>query len=234
MKNKKSLRICAFAVKIFLAVISFSVAGFAQQIKVDENALIKNLKQHITTLASDKFEGRETGTNGEKLSYEYIIAEFKKAGLEPKGSEGFLQAFPFNAGSTLGEENKLTLNGLDFKPGEDYYPLPISNSSIKIKGDVVNVGSGLVAEKFERDDYKDKKDISGKIFLMDFATPEGDNPHSKWAEFAEMRKRVDDAIAKGATGIIFYNSNKDIGDPQKETADLGTSRGEDLSEARDG
>lgn len=214
----KPLRLCASAFNFFfLLLFFFSAPSFSQQIKVDEDVLLKNLKQHITTLASDKFEGRETGTNGEKLSYEYIISEFKKIGLEPKGTEEYLQSFTFNAGSTLGVDNKLLLNGLDFKPGEDYYPLPISNASVKIKGDVVNIGSGLVAPTFERDDYKDKTNLSGKIFLMDFATPEGDNPHSKWAEFADTRKRVDDAIAKGATGIIFYNSNKDIDDPKKET-----------------
>ena len=212
IKNQKSLCLCASVVKIFFVLLFSSTHIFSQQVTVDENALIKNLRKHISTLASDRFEGRETGTKGEQLSYEYIMAQFRMIGLEPKGTEGYLQSFTFNAGSTLGFDNNLLLNGLNFKPGEDYYPLPISNPEIKITGDVVNVGSGLVAPAFNRDDYADKKNSSGKIFLIDFATPEGDNPHSKWEEFAEMRKRVDDAIAKGATGIIFYNSSKDIDD----------------------
>ncbi len=201
---------------LFVALL-FSSAVFAQQTKFDEKAVSANLKKHISTLASDKFEGRETGTKGEELSYQYIIEQFKAIGLEPKGTEGFLQSFTYTTGSTLGPKNELLINKLGMKPGTDYYPLPYSLLEGNVTGDVVLVGSGLVAPTLDRDDYKDKKDIAGKIFVIDFATPEGDNPHSKWAEFADTRKRIDVAIANGAKGVIFINTNKDIDDPKQNS-----------------
>src|SRR5688572_14316128 len=52
------------------------------------------LKKHITTLADDAMEGRETGTAGEKLAYEYLSGEFRRSGLLPKGTQGYIQPFP--------------------------------------------------------------------------------------------------------------------------------------------
>ena len=72
------------------------VLVFAQSnVPYSKEETTKNLKQHITTLASDEFEGREAGTKGEKLAYEYIIKQYQSIGLEPKGSDAYLQPFPF-------------------------------------------------------------------------------------------------------------------------------------------
>lgn len=57
---------------------------------------IQSIKQHITYLASDKLSGRAPGTKGEKLAQKYIIAAFKKSGLSPMGSKGYLQPFTYH------------------------------------------------------------------------------------------------------------------------------------------
>lgn len=62
-----------------------------------------DIQKHINYLASDKLEGRGTGTKGEKKAAEYIIKEFKKLKLEPRGTKkSFLQEFPFSAGGFHG------------------------------------------------------------------------------------------------------------------------------------
>jgi hypothetical protein len=197
--------------------ICFTISAFSQQIVIAEKPLMSSLKSHISILASDKFEGRETGTKGEELSYAYIIKQFKSIGLLPKGTSQYLQEFSFNAGSVLGKNNRLKINNVSFKAEEDFYPIPYSSQTESVKGKLITVGSGLIAPTLGRDDYADKKELIGKVFILDFATPEGDNPHSKWAEFADTRKRIDDAISKGAAGIIFINSNNDISDPKQNT-----------------
>ncbi|MFZ5971452.1 MAG: M20/M25/M40 family metallo-hydrolase [Bacteroidota bacterium] len=63
-----------------------------QQIEVGE------IKKHVQELASDAYEGRGTGTAGEKKANDYIEAQFKKMGLEPKGENGFDQDFKFKGG----------------------------------------------------------------------------------------------------------------------------------------
>ncbi|MBT1696778.1 M20/M25/M40 family metallo-hydrolase [Fulvivirgaceae bacterium PWU4] len=55
---------------------------------------------HIKTLADDSFQGRGTGTAGEKAAADYVMAAFRKLGLQPKGDNGtYLQSFPFRGGA---------------------------------------------------------------------------------------------------------------------------------------
>jgi len=56
------------------------------------------IKAHIKTLASDKYEGRGTGSAGEKKANDYIESQFKKINLLPKGENGYDQSFPFKSG----------------------------------------------------------------------------------------------------------------------------------------
>jgi hypothetical protein len=57
------------------------------------------IRDHIKTLAGDSYEGRGTGTAGEHKASAYIVAAFKKIGLEAKGDQyTYLQSFPFKHG----------------------------------------------------------------------------------------------------------------------------------------
>lgn len=77
-----------------LALLAFAIQGaYSQKFEVAQ------VKNHIAYLASDKLEGRGTGSKGEKLAAEYIIKQFKSLGLKPAGDEkGFLQKFPAKKG----------------------------------------------------------------------------------------------------------------------------------------
>jgi hypothetical protein len=59
-----------------------------------QNIQKKNLKKHITYLASDKLKGRGTSTPEELLAANYIAKEYKAYGLKPFNSS-FLQEFTF-------------------------------------------------------------------------------------------------------------------------------------------
>ncbi len=50
-----------------------------------------SLKGHLSFLASDLLEGRETPSRGLDLAAEYIAAQFRRAGLEPVGDDGYFQ-----------------------------------------------------------------------------------------------------------------------------------------------
>ena len=43
---------------------------------------------HVKTLADDRLEGRQTGSDGYRTAVAYVVSEFEKAGLKPAGSEG--------------------------------------------------------------------------------------------------------------------------------------------------
>ena len=51
----------------------------------------KELRRVVAFLADDRLEGRGTPSKGLDDAAEFIAAEFKKSGLEPKGDDGFFQ-----------------------------------------------------------------------------------------------------------------------------------------------
>jgi hypothetical protein len=95
--------------KIYFTMILSLLAtmGFAQTFNDAE------IRAHIEYLASDKLEGREPGTKGERLAYTYIERAFKSYGLKPMGSKGFLQAFSYKTKLSIHDTvaNGKTKNG---------------------------------------------------------------------------------------------------------------------------
>lgn len=55
----------------------------------------KQLKKHVSTLASDKMEGRLTGSKGEQKAAKYLSSELKKYGLKPYEGKSYLQKFNY-------------------------------------------------------------------------------------------------------------------------------------------
>ncbi|HMK06858.1 MAG TPA: M28 family peptidase, partial [Flavobacterium sp.] len=53
------------------------------------------LKTHLTIVASDEMEGRETGSRGQKKAGEYLISQYQKNGVPyPKGAANYYQKVP--------------------------------------------------------------------------------------------------------------------------------------------
>jgi hypothetical protein len=77
--------------KVVSFIVSLIVCSFSYGQFISE----ANLRKHITFLASDKLEGREPCTKGEEQAYKYLQSEYKKLGLDPKGSKGYLQYFSY-------------------------------------------------------------------------------------------------------------------------------------------
>ncbi|HMO62428.1 MAG TPA: M28 family peptidase [Ferruginibacter sp.] len=108
---------------------------YAQKLNKKDRHVINNLQEHVNYLASDKLEGRRAGTTGEQLAYTYISAAFEKAGLEPKGTNGYLQAFEINEGKMVNPSSHLIINGHDLKLHKDFFPLAYSpNTSLEATG----------------------------------------------------------------------------------------------------
>lgn len=92
--------------KIMFLFLLVSVFACGKEHKVAEN----KIKEDVTYLASDELEGRQTGTEGEKKAAEYLINRYKEIGLEPKGTEGYLQPFSFKPKTDPHKEVEFTTN----------------------------------------------------------------------------------------------------------------------------
>src|SRR5947207_10971063 len=64
---------------------------------------------HVKALADDSMEGRNTGSAGHKRAAEYVAAQFQKAGLEPAGTSGFIQAVKFKTRKIVESGSSLAL-----------------------------------------------------------------------------------------------------------------------------
>src|SRR5262249_48318550 len=50
-----------------------------------------SMRGHLSFIASDLLEGRYTPSRGLDIAAEYIAAQFRRAGLEPVGDDGYFQ-----------------------------------------------------------------------------------------------------------------------------------------------
>src|SRR5437763_17065933 len=73
----------------------------------NDKITLANLKAHISYLASDKLEGRRTGTQSELTAMQYIAAQFQKDGLQPKGTNGYIQEFEINEGKKIADTGNI-------------------------------------------------------------------------------------------------------------------------------
>jgi hypothetical protein len=184
------------------SILGLSGFVFSQQLQLRES----NMKEGIYFLASDSLEGRLTSSKGEQIAATYIANSFKKIGLLPKGDNGtYLQAFKYNDGKSFGQKNALNIAGKKYELKTAYYPINYSANG-HAAGTLEYVGRGLAIAGYA-DDYAGKKNLEGKVFLMECGYPAGMDPHSEKALLADITTRIDTAIARGAKAIVFINSD---------------------------
>src|ERR1700744_6646663 len=104
-----------------IAAFAFSASVYAQK-NVDPAKYAKYInaedaRKHLSILASDEYEGRETGKPGADKAAKYIANEFKKLGLQPPVNGSYFLDIPL-------VENvfkiSFSLNGQDILNGKDF------------------------------------------------------------------------------------------------------------------
>jgi len=170
--------------------------------------------KHIQFLASDKLQGRRAGTPYADEAAAYIAREFRSYGLKPASSAGFLQPFTFVAAVKLGSKNSFQVkspNGArSLKIVDEFMPLAFSPSE-PVAGELAFVGYGISAPELGLDSYSGI-DPKGKIVMILRGSPDGDNPHGKFAEFTqpglEIQNKTLKAREKGARAVVFVSAEK--------------------------
>lgn len=90
---------------ILIIIFLISVLSCNQTLQYENQ-----IETDVAYLADDKLEGRQTGTEGEVKAAEFIASRFEKMGLEPKGTDGFLQPFSFKPKTDPHKEVEFTTN----------------------------------------------------------------------------------------------------------------------------
>ena len=133
---------------------------FSQE-KYAESITSKDLSRHLHILASDDFEGRETGKQGQKLAAEYIKTQFQSYGIEPIKDNSYYQTIPLVNKYPLG--SSFQANTINYEFAEDYFFLKGFNDTLAEISEVTFLGYGIDSEEYS--DYSLCKN-KGKVAII--------------------------------------------------------------------
>lgn len=186
---------------------------------------LERMSETTRILASDEFQGRSMGTEGEERTIAYLSEQFRAAGLEPGGEDGgWTQTVPLirtqlqspavsvRQGSTetrLGFPNDIYLSTVRDTPQARIADAPI-----------VFVGFGVHAPERGWDDFKGV-DLRGKIALFlvndpDFEAAEGEPVAGRFGGrtmtyYGRWTYKFEEAARRGAIGAIIVHETEGAG-----------------------
>lgn len=82
---------------------------------------IDTLQHHLSIIASDEFEGRETGKKGQKMAAQYLADQFEQYGLESIADSGYYQRFYVAETGVESAGIKLMETGEELAYIDDFY-----------------------------------------------------------------------------------------------------------------
>lgn len=182
---------------------------YAQTIRVDD------LKTHLSVLAADSLEGRETGQPGQKKAADYLAAYYQSQQLAPPvGDSSYLQTFPIIESSW--DQPFMAIDGKRFTLFEDFYAFPAMAEPLDTLIDEITfMGYGIAGERYN--DYQTAK-VRGQAILIMSGEPMGrdstyllsgtSEPSRFTTNFqAGLQAKYDMAKERGARVVLMIDEN---------------------------
>ncbi len=200
---------------IFLTTYSLLAqqgAPYEQAEALAETITVQDLKTHLGTLASDEYEGRETGTPGQKKAADYIASIFEKWELPTIGTEGdYFQKIEFNAATW--DTIQLTLNNEPVSHLRSFYASPQLNPEHfdAVFEEILFLGYGIDDPAYS--DYSGAN-VEGKAILIYGGEPfnkkgqyliSGNQEPSVWS--LSLKKKLEVAKENGVLAVLIISSN---------------------------
>lgn len=198
--------------KTFYYVLGLLVGfnAYAQSSRQTYEATIteSDLKKHLTYIASDELEGRDTGSEGQKKAAEYIINHLKEWGLQPivntPAGKSYLQKF--NLYQSDWGDAYISVNNKKKEFFKDYMPSGFVNLPQETSFQTIFVGYGIKDDKI--DNYKDL-DVKGKAVI--FFSGSADGNDKSWDGTPGLRRKIKIATDLGATAVLeIFTQNQDV------------------------
>ncbi|MEO8648802.1 MAG: M20/M25/M40 family metallo-hydrolase [Acidobacteriota bacterium] len=131
----------------------------------------KTLRDHLTFIASDELEGRDTPSRGLDIAAKYIAAHLATWGITPAGGEGtYFQKLPLRRTVLDATSTRLEIAGQSFKYGEDF--LVTAAPAAFAGAPMVFAGNGWEIKAKNIDPYKGL-DVRGKVIVVASGLPAG-------------------------------------------------------------
>jgi len=179
------------------------------------------LRDQITKISSDEFEGRAPATPGDAKARQYIADQLQQIGFASGGSDGSYQQSFDVVGITAQMPKQWSFKKggktVSFKWWDQYIAgsgVQSEQGSVK-NAEVVFVGYGIQAPEFGWDDFKGQ-DLKGKVLLMLNNDPDWDAQlfggdtrlyYGRWSY------KYESAARQGAAGAIIIHTTPSAGYP---------------------
>ncbi len=162
------LRSICISLSFFSFQIALATGVDSTALKYGNTITEEELSEHLHELASDKYEGRETGTKGQKKAAAYIASEYEKLDLPKIGvDESYYQKIPLINQSW--DTVSLRMNQTEYTFLEDFYGYArVNENSNILEKEVVFLGFGIDAEKYN--DYTNV-DVKDKVIVVMHGEP---------------------------------------------------------------
>ncbi|MCF8465153.1 MAG: M28 family peptidase [Flavobacteriales bacterium] len=180
------------------------------QLKYAETITAKDLRSRLEIIASDDFEGRETGQLGQKKAAEYIKERFQEFGYQPiEKLGGYFQ--PFKLQLTYPDTVKLVVGNDSLEFLKDMYYFP-GFGDIRIETDMLLFhGYGIESENYN--DYKNVTPTNRVIMILGGEPTDkkgnslitGTKEKSEWT--TDWSMKIELAQAKGAKALLVIDDN---------------------------
>ena len=181
------------------------------------------LKRHVQTLGSDAYEGRAPATRGEQMTVDYIVREFKAAGLQPggdlkDGQRQWTQSVPLlkSAHVTAPTVTIQTPQGpMSLAQGEQIAVRSPTNGQQQFQLNGVPIlfaGYGVDAPERNWNDFKDV-DVRGKMIVVlvndpDIEGGEGDFGGRAMTYYGRWTYKYEEAAKRGAAGVLIVHETE--------------------------
>ena len=195
--------ICALSLGLQQAALTPETRAAIDHVSAD------SLRGHLSFIASDALEGRDTPSRGLDLAAEYIAAQFRRAGLEPAGDDGYFQ----------------TANWLAAEHSVDAFKLEIrdANQTIAVAANQVSLSIGgplsLKRAALFKIDFKDSatlaalkpEQLEGKIVITEMPDIRRAEPSMRGEMFRAQNAFMSRMVDFKTTLVISIDRNNSVG-----------------------
>ena len=199
-----------------LALIGSAAGVAAAPVTIDA----KRLSDHVRILGSDVYEGRGVATRAEAKTIDYLVTQFRAAGLQPGGDvvggkRLWTQGVPLLKSEFKGDPTVvLNLAGAPMSLAQREQiavrsPMDGSKGLSIAKAPLLFVGFGVAAPERGWDDFKGV-DVHGKILVLlindpDIEGGEGSFGGKAMSYYGRWTYKYEEAARRGAAGVMIIH-----------------------------
>jgi Zn-dependent M28 family amino/carboxypeptidase len=194
----------------------------------------------IKKLSSDEFEGRMPGSNGERLTLEYLIKQFKDASLQPGAPNGeWLQKVSLVGLTPQAQGPMVVKKGAtkkEFKPEAEVVAMSrhVADTAKIENSELVFVGYGVQAPELQWDDFRGI-DVKGKTIIVLVNDPPVTKAGSSELDdkvfggkamtyYGRWTYKYEKAAELGAAGVFIVHETGPAGYPFSVVQGMGRER----------